>query len=263
MADIWEDADRANPGSAQAQGLRSLLVAARGVDARALLASASPEAPAAWTGFLRSGLQQSIRTAPAGDQDGADALLFGRLERRAQDWDAAYSYFLDFNRSATGTARVDYHSLNLQWAPGASGWSLQVDEAMEWSLGQPVYWHQLAELRRSWAAAGLWRAGTGVQALWEKFPSAAELDAFGPSLAAGLGGPVAWGGHLGLELRLRGDDTQSWAERDGSLGCHASWSGAAGKISAPAWIWTPSPRIFRTGPAGRDAGTAAWMQGRS
>jgi tetratricopeptide (TPR) repeat protein len=221
LASVWQDADRAAPGSAQAQGLRSLLSTARGVGA-APPSGSGPGAAAVWEGFVRGSLQQSARTAPVGDQDGSDALLLGRLGRRAPDWSADYTYFVDISRSQTGTARVDYHGLALQWSPPGSDWNLRLDEAAEWSQGQLAYDHHLAELRRTWGAWGAWRGWTGLQALWENYPGIAELDAFGPSLAAGMAGPVAWGGVLALDLRLRGDDTQSWADRDAAWGFHGA-----------------------------------------
>jgi hypothetical protein len=233
LADVWQDTARANPGTSQAQGLRSLLATARGVDAGAAQYATVPDNPDLWSGFVRGGLQQSDRAAPAGDQDGVDALLFGRLERRATTWAAAYAYFLDFNRSSTGTARVDYHSLNLSWTPGAPAWSLQFEEAMEWSQGQPAYGHHLAEFRRDGAALGAWRTWTSLQALWENYAAIAELDAFAPSLAEGLEGPLVGGGHVGLEIRLRTDDTQTWADRDAGAGCHMILLWRAGKSLSP------------------------------
>jgi hypothetical protein len=243
---VWPDADRANPGSAQAQGLRALLAASRGVDGHAALG----EAPALWSGFLRAGLQQSDRAAPPGDQDSAEAVLFGRVARQASSWAAAYAYFLDSSRSNTGTARVDYHALSLQWSPRASAWSLLWDEAMEWSQGQPAYWHHLAEIRKEGLDRGVWRGWIGLQVLWENYSSSPELDTFGPSMAAGMAGPLPGGGRLGLELRLRADDTQSWDDRDGVAGAHASLLWRAQKNFSPRLDLDAKAQDFPAWPGG-------------
>jgi hypothetical protein len=250
LENVWQDADRAYPGTAQAQGLRSLLAAARGLDVGGPRPGSLSEASALWSGFVRAGLQRADRAAPAGDQDGNEALFYGRLQLDARAWAASYSYFLDFNRSATGTARVDYHALALQWSPAAVAWTLQLDEAMEWSQGRPAYGHHLAELRRSWEAGGPWRGWTGLQALWENYADSPELNAFGPSAAAGLGGPAPWNGHLGMELRLRGDDTQIWANRDASLGFHAELAWRRGADLSPRLDLDAKSQMFPDWPGG-------------
>ena len=273
LSEAWQgaaQAPRAAPDSAQAQGLQAVLAAARGVQAGGLTAGALKDDSAAWGAFLRAGLQQGARSGPGGDQALTDALLFGRLERRTSAWRAAYSYFLDAGRSSTGTARVDYHALALDWTPQGSVWNLQLDEALEWSQGQLAYGHHLAELRRSWRT-GRWRGWSGLQLLWENYPRAAEMDAFGPSLAEGLSHRLPWDGHLGLEIRLRADDTQGWAQRDAGMSCHAVLAWRSGKnfsprvdldakaLSFPDWPGTPG-RWDRS--VDLRAELALWQDGR-
>jgi tetratricopeptide (TPR) repeat protein len=241
-ATAWMDpgqALRLDPASPEAVGLRSLTSVDRGNAGRgAEEAEPGMQAGGRWTGFVRVGGQVSHSQSGPTDRDSLDGVFFGHVGWEGAAWPLDLGYTLmDVSSDVGGAASsVEYQALSAAWwqrGRGRPGAVLMVDEAVESSQGQWVYWHHLLDLRWQGQAVGDWRPWAGAQVLWERYASTADLDSVAPSVGMGVNGPLPWAGQAQAEARWRFDATQAEDDQDQGASLHLAAQWRSGRNGSP------------------------------
>jgi Tfp pilus assembly protein PilF len=248
---------RLAPTSVEALGLHNGMGLSQD---RAGLVALSSDSRGRLEADLRAGPQISHAQTGSTDRDSLDGVFFAHLgwEDGAGPWGLGYNLMDVTSDVAGAVGSLVYQSLSGSWwasGRGRPGLALAVDEALETSQGPWIYRHDLVDLRWQGQPVGVWQPWAGLQALWEDYAAMAELNAFSPSAAMGVNGPLPWGGQGQGELRWRFDRTQDPGQQDHGASMHvaAQWRSGRNlsprldvdaKVQAyPQWPGSPGPRV--------------------